>query len=210
MQMKRCVILCAAPRKDAGFFSRFIRESDYLICVDGGMTYAQQIDRTPDLLVGDFDSMPYQTFSGFEVIRHPPEKDDTDAMLAVKEGLRRGYRDFLFLAATGGRLDHTIANLMLLDYLNAHNAQGTIQDENNTLLFLRNASLSLPGEAGGKFSVFAWGGDAENISIKNAAYPVERFVMHPGYPSGVSNEFLNGPAEISVDSGALLICISKD
>lgn len=210
MQMKRCVILSAAPVEDYAFLAGEIGAEDYLICADAGMLHAQKISRKPDLSVGDFDSMPYSDFKDIEIIRHPPEKDDTDTLLAVREGLRRGFRDFLLLAATGGRLDHSFANLMTLDYINRNGARGIIRDEKNTVLFLRNSCVSLQPKQGCKFSVFPWGGEAKGVTIKNAAYPLENFTLRSDYPLGVSNEFLAQPAEISVKDGALLLCISRD
>lgn len=210
MQVRRCVILCAAPVEDYAFLSGAIGAEDYLICADAGMLHAQKISRRPDLLVGDFDSMPYSNFKETEIIRHPPEKDDTDTLLAVREGLRRGFRDFLLLAATGGRLDHGFANFMLLDYIDRSGARGIIRDEKNTMLFVRNSCALLQPERGCKFSVFPWGGEAKGVSIKNAAYTLENFTMSCDYPLGVSNEFVEQPAEISVRDGALLLCVSKD
>lgn len=207
--MSRCVVLCAAPVCDYAWLERELLPDDYLICADGGMKHARKIGRIPQLWVGDFDSAPFEE-SSVETLRHPPEKDDTDAMLAVQEGIRRGYRDFLLLAATGGRLDHTIANLMLLDYLKTQGLSGTVKDERNILFLIREESIVLPRLDGWKFSVFPWGGDAEGIFIRNAVYNVEDFSMRCSYPSGVSNEFADGAAKIGVQKGALLICLSRD
>ena len=207
--MSRCVVLCAAPVSNDACLAQEILPDDYLICVDGGMKHAQRIGCKPQLWVGDFDSAPFEQ-KGIETLRHPPEKDDTDTMLAVMEGIQRGFREFLLLAATGGRMDHTIANLMVLDYLKTQGLSGTIKDEKNTLFMIRNEAVTLLRKSGWKFSVFPWGGDAEGIFIRNAVYNVENFVMHCSYPSGVSNEFADGPAEIGVAKGTLLICLSRD
>ena len=209
IKVSRCVILCAAPVNDYSFLAKEILPSDYLICADGGMKHAREIGREPQLWVGDFDSIPFES-SAVETLRHPPEKDDTDTMLAVKEGISRGYRDFVLLAATGGRLDHTIANLMILDYLKKQGLHGVIKDEKNSLLIIHNETISLSRMDGWKFSVFPWGGDATGITIRHAVYNVENFTMQCSYPSGVSNEFAQGPAEIGAAQGTLLICLSKD
>lgn len=208
--MNRCVIFSAGPVSSCEYLADMITDEDFLICADGGMRHAKAINRVPQLIVGDFDSGKELLFDGVEVIRHSVRKDDTDTMLAVQEGLKRGYRSFLLFGALGGRLDHTFANIMLLEYLKKHGAQGKICEEKNTLMLISNEKIRLEKVPGCKFSVFPWGGSAHGISIQNAEYPVSGFEMQTMNPSGVSNEFTQGDAVVSVEDGMLLICISKD
>ena len=104
--MKTCVIFCA------GGFSALaepVNEADLVIAADGGLRHTEQCGVQPTLILGDFDSLGY-TPDRAEVF--PVEKDDTDSMLAIKEGLGRGFRRFvLYGALDGARLDHTVANL---------------------------------------------------------------------------------------------------
>jgi thiamine pyrophosphokinase len=89
---------------------------DYVIAADAGYNTLKRLGITADLLVGDFDSLGFRPEHP-NIVEHPPEKDDTDMMLAVKEGLRRGSRTFVILGGLGGRLDHTVANIQTLAFL---------------------------------------------------------------------------------------------
>ena len=102
--------LCLAPGRPA-----------FVIAADQGLRYLEEAGITPDLIVGDFDSLGIVP-QGANVVRHPVEKDDTDMMLAVKTGLARGYRTFVLYGGLGGRLDHTYANFQTLTYLARHGA----------------------------------------------------------------------------------------
>lgn len=108
-KMATCYIYGAMP---CGSTEK-LEEGDLLIAADGGYAYLQ--GQKPDLVVGDFDSLGYVP-EGEQIIRHPVQKDDTDMLLAVREGLKRGYRKFVLYGGIGGRLDHTIANLQVLAF----------------------------------------------------------------------------------------------
>ncbi|MEG1774722.1 MAG: thiamine diphosphokinase, partial [Oscillospiraceae bacterium] len=109
--MARCVIVCAGERGALEFSSR---PDDFVICCDEGLNAAKEIGLRPDLLLGDFDSIQTPLPQDILTMRFPVEKDDTDSMLAVREGLRRGCTEFVLLFSLGGRLDHTLANIQAL------------------------------------------------------------------------------------------------
>ena len=109
----RCVIIGSAPVDEAErrFIGTQVSPEDFLVCADGGYETARRLGLKPDLLIGDLDSCTEDFPPDIEAVRLPVHKDDTDMMYSLKECLGRGYRDFLLLGATGGRLDHTVANL---------------------------------------------------------------------------------------------------
>ena len=125
--------------------------------------------------------------------------------LAYYEGVRLGYSEFVMLGATGGRLDHTYANISLLLYAKDRGHNVTLMDERGIILCLKNEALTLSGNEGDTLSVFAIGGEAHGVTIKGAKYEVEGVTLSPAFPLGVSNEFTKVAAHISVKSGALLI-----
>ena len=125
--------------------------------------------------------------------------------LAYREGVRLGYTDFVMLGATGGRLDHTYANLSLILYAREEGHTVTAIDEGHTILCIKNEKTELFGNMGDTFSVFAIGGEARGVTIKNAKYNVENATLSPSFPLGVSNELSGEAAEISVTDGALLV-----
>ena len=191
----------------AGDFYGQITKSadDIIIAADGGYDSLIRHGYTPDLFVGDFDSTSYEIPRSIKSVRHPKEKDETDMFLAYKEGVDLGFCDFVMLGATGGRLDHTYANLSLLLYAKERGHNVTVMDENGIVICLKNESISLAGKPGATFSVFAIGAEARGVSIKDAKYEVENATLSPAFPLGVSNEFISHSAKISVDDGALLV-----
>ena len=199
-----CVIFCA------GEFDRLLRpleKGDIVIAADGGLKHTQSLGIKPDIILGDFDSLGYVP-QGSE--KYPVEKDDTDAMLAAKRGLSLGCREFLFYGSLDGpRLDHTVANFQTLSYLTEHGAKGTLIGLRQQVTLLKNGTLTFPKEAAGNISVFAFGGEAEGVSIRGLYYGLEKGTLTPAFPLGVSNHFIGEEAEVSVEKGRLLIVWDK-
>ena len=188
------------------FHGQIIRdETDTIIAADGGYDNLTRHGYVPDVLIGDFDSIESNMPVGIRTVRHPKEKDETDMFLAYAEGVRLGYSEFVMLGATGGRLDHTYANISLLLYAKERGHNVTVMDASGIILCLKNEAISLAGNPGATLSVFAIGGEARGVSIKNARYETESATLSPAFPLGVSNEFLDEPARISVEDGALLV-----
>ena len=213
--MKKCVIIGAGECNTALLRKRLkLKEGDFCIAADGGLQYLSAIDETPDLLIGDMDSLGMVEPNGkFNVRRLPVEKDDTDLLAAIKEGLELGYRKFELYGGLGGRLDHTIANIQCLLYLLNRGANGILVGDDMMLRVIRNEAISLPAEhykAGRKISVFAFGGDAFGVTEKGLKYSVDNVAIRQEFPIGVSNEFIGEDAEVAVTNGMLLICIEME
>ena len=191
----------------AGDFNENIElyEDDLLIAVDGGFDALMKAGYVPDVLVGDLDSVKMQIPESVKVIKYNKEKDETDMFLAYRIGARCEYTDFVILGGTGGRLDHTYANLSILLYAKDRGHNITMIDEKSMIICIKNESVRLTGNLGAYLSVFAIGGNASGVSIKGAKYEVENVDLSPAFPLGVSNEFTNTEALISVEEGALLI-----
>ena len=178
--------------------------SDYVIAADGGWRWCRSAGLTPDLLLGDFDSLG-EVPAFDHILRVPVEKDDTDTMLAIKYGLKEGYRTFHLYGGTGGRPDHTLANLQALGFLAQAGATGYLYGKSYLFTALRNGSLTLPARKEGIFSLFCLGQEAQGVSIHGAQYPLDRVPVSPFFPIGVSNHFQGNPVTIQVEMGCLLI-----
>lgn len=182
-----------------------IEDDDIIIAADGGYDNLARRGITPDILIGDFDSIKSEIPDGLRTIRYPVEKDETDMFLSYEAGVKLGYSEFVMLGATGGRLDHTYANISLLLYAKEHEHNITIMNESGIILCLKDEALSLAGNKGAKLSVFALGGIARGVTILGTKYEIEEARLTPDFPLGVSNEFTDVPARISVEDGALLV-----
>lgn len=177
---------------------------DLVIAADAGYQNCLAAGLTPDIIVGDFDSMPAPT--GAQVVTLPVEKDDTDSLHAMRMGLARGYRDFVLYGGTGGsRADHTIANLQCLLFLVSHGARGRMYGDRVVYRVIHNESLSFPASCRGTLSLFCLDGQAKGVSLRGLKYPLDRYTVTSDFPIGVSNSFTGTEAEIQVEDGTLLI-----
>lgn len=201
-----CVIFGAgetfAPRKKFG-------KSDLIIAADGGYTTLTALGIEPNVIIGDFDSCPPPTDVAAHVVKLNRDKDDTDMLAAVKLGLRRGYKMFVLYGGTGGRLDHTVANISVLAYLNAYSARGFLVDRESIATVITDDKITLPKTARGTVSVFAYGGTASGVTLENLSYTLDNAELNPQFPIGVSNAIAAPNAKISVKHGSLLIFFAR-
>lgn len=196
-----------------------VTEEDYIIAVDGGLSYCGILNVEPDVIIGDFDSMSEGELQALEVLRQeipdriitlPCEKDDTDMLAALKHGLGLGYKDFRIYGGTGGRFDHTLANIQCLLYLKNNEASGYLVDGTGMMFVLQNEAVHLNKNLEGVLSLFSLGKEAKGVTISNMKYPVENFTMTNDYPVGISNEFVGEEAVISVEEGELVCMIQYE
>lgn len=180
-------------------------EDDFIICADGGYAYRTLFGRDPDLVVGDFDSLGSIPETENKIIA-PREKDETDMQLAIDEGLKRGFREFVILGALGGdRFEHSVANIQLLSYICSVGGKATLIHGGKYFTAFRNSSITLPDTYKGFISVFSLRDESKGVTIKNLAYEVEDYTMKSTCPIGISNEFIGKESTISVADGTLLV-----
>lgn len=202
--MRRCVIIGGA---DIGRYDRIrasLRSDDYYICCDSGLKHREGLGIAPDLIVGDFDSHADPHLST-ETIVLPCEKDDTDTVFAVKEALSRGFRSFLLIGVTGGRLDHTLGNVSILLMLHARGIPAVALDDYSEMQIISDKPVSVEDRYA-FFSLLNISGLARGVTIQNAKYPLLNAEITCEYQYGISNEVLPGQvAEVSVQEGKLLL-----
>ena len=202
--MKSCVIFCAG-----GFdgLAEPIEKEDYILAADGGLAYVEHLGLTPDLVLGDFDSLGYVPE---KAEKFPVEKDDTDAMLAVRRGLELGFRRFLLYGSLDGeRLDHTVANFQTLQFLADRGATGYLVGTRYIATVVKNAAVRFPESAQGVLSAFCMGADATGVTLTGLKYSVENSTLTAGFPLGVSNHFIGQKASVSVKNGSLLLLYDR-
>ncbi|MBE6749612.1 MAG: thiamine diphosphokinase [Ruminococcaceae bacterium] len=179
-------------------------DSDLVIAADKGYEALQKLNIEPDIIIGDFDSLDY-TPKGENVIALPIKKDDTDTLFAVKTGLEKGYRHFYLYGGTGGRFDHTLANLQTLCFIAEKGGIGFLCGKDFTATAIKNTSLGFSSAAKGNISVFSATTVCEGVNIKGLLYETQNAELSNSFPLGVSNEFLSQEAEISATNGTLII-----
>lgn len=230
--MPTCYIVGAGDFTPRGFAPV---PGDLVLAADGGYRALYSLGYTPDLLLGDFDSLGDLPLPpDLPVLRFPARKDDTDTGLALRHGLDRGFRDFALYGCAGGRVDHLLANLQSMARVSRLGATirlaapeydawaltGPAPDASAPDASAPHASgpaphapdgpaatLTLPDRPGGTLvSVFCHGDRAEGVTLTGLSYPLDGADLTGDFPLGVSNRRLEGqPATVSVRRGTLLI-----
>ena len=185
-----------------------LEKADVLIAADGGFDAALKIGAVPEWVIGDFDSSSHIP-AGRNVVVLPREKDDTDMMAAVKKGLALSCRTFYLYGGTGGRIDHTFANIQTLDFLAQNGARGYMIDKENVFCVVRNGELVLPAAKSGYVSVFCLSDSAAGVTVEGLKYSLTDAVLTRHFPLGVSNEFIAKTARIAVRNGTLLVVFPR-
>lgn len=201
---KRCVIIGNASINNYNFLLKEIKEDDFLIYCDGGLKHLEKLNILPNLIVGDFDSFNNPNLD-IETIVLPREKDDTDTMFAVKEGIKRGYKDFLLLGVIGERLDHSLANVSILLYLESLNLKAKIIDDYSEILLVSKNRELITNDFS-YFSLINLLNNAKGVDVINAKYPLIDATLSTTYQYSISNEVLpNKVSEVSLKEGSLLL-----
>jgi thiamine pyrophosphokinase len=183
-----------------------------IIAADAGAASLDRLGRTPDRLVGDLDSISDELLerlvaAGVAIDRYPADKDASDTELALEAAIAAGAAEIVLLGATGGpRLDHELANLLLL----ADPALGTrdvrIVHGSSTVRVLRDGGrMTLEGAAGDLVTLLPVGGDATGVRIDGVRWPLAGATLHLGRSRGLSNEVVEPPASVSLERGTLLV-----
>lgn len=204
MNKKRCVIVGGAKINDYEAIKKYIHAEDYMIYCDCGLLHENAIAQSADLIVGDFDSYDNPK-RNTETIVLPHEKDDTDTMFAVKEGVKRGFEEFLLVGVVGGTFDHTFANISILLYLNALNKKAMIADDYSEMEVISD-SKSFIDDGFEYFSVLSLDPVANDVSIKNAKYTLDNGKIEMKYQYAVRNEPVKGKiASVETQKSKLLV-----
>jgi len=206
----RAVVFVNGDIANYAALARWLREDDYLIAADGGARHMEILGLSPAVIVGDLDSIDSALLlrmqeEGADVEQHPAAKDATDLELAIARAVRDGATEILLLGAVGGRLDQTIANLLILAQKNWA-VPLTIAEGDQLARVLRGRqSVSLSGPTGGYVSAVALSEEVTGVTYRGLEYPLENATLRLGSTRGVSNTMVSSPAQVSIESGILLV-----
>ncbi|HIS52821.1 MAG TPA: thiamine diphosphokinase [Candidatus Onthomonas avicola] len=191
------------------YLKRQLRPNDFLICADGGRNLAERSGLRPDWYVGDNDSGGRPDRLPSTLL--PPEKDVTDLEMAVHQALALGYREMLLAACTGGRADHHLANLGLLEEISRLGAQGTLVDPYNEIRFLTPGHYRVENVPFYRYlSLIPLDEEIAGVTLSGVKYELQNAVLRRGSTLSVSNEILDGHcAEISISTGRVYLIRSN-
>lgn len=185
--------------------------ADYIIAADGGQNRAREFGLQPDCVIGDFDSTTLDEDFDCIYITYPAEKDLTDTEAALTHALEKGCRNIILLGGMGGRLDHTMGNIGLLDKYYSSFDHMEFIDGKNRMELLKDSERTLKRDARYKyFGLVSLNAEASGIDIRGAKYELTGAALERASTLGVSNEFKEDTVEICVQEGILLIVRSAD
>ena len=196
--------------QDYSALARWLRPGDHLIGADGGTRHMLALGLMPDAVVGDLDSLEPETVAkliaqGVDVERYPIAKDQTDLELAIERGLRAGASEILLLGAVGGRLDQTLANLLILAQRNWPVPLRLAEGSQLAQVLRSGETLMLHAAPGSTVSAIPLSAIVTGITYTGLEYPLQDATLSIGSTRGVSNFVASSPATITIDEGVLLV-----
>ncbi len=189
--------------------------ADLVVAADGGALHCLRLGVKPELVIGDLDSLDdgsQQTLEGggTEFIVHPPNKDQTDLELALLAAVARDADKITVLGAMGGRLDMTVANVLLLALPELSEARVELWHGDQTAWLIRPPGGTLRGETGDMVSLIPLVGDAQGVTTQGLRFVLEDQTLEFGPARGVSNEIVGPSSRIELHAGALLVVLTPD
>lgn len=210
---RRAILVGGGPLHEGLLRTTLTAGYDLLVAVDGGGQPLVDLGYQPHVLVGDFDSLPpvYRASlvaKGVKLLAYPREKDWTDLEIGLDYLRTKDYGEIWVFGALGGRLDHTLANLALL-YKGRQLGKELvlIGDGQAVTLLTAEEKIRIFPFPRGHFSLLPYPVTATGVRIRNAKYPLDQATLELGSTRGVHNEFLAGPAEVSLDTGSVLVIV---
>jgi len=189
---------------------QILQAGDTLIAADGGLRLLRALGLTPDVRIGDLDSLPEGSLPllqnlPVQVVRHPPEKNETDLELALQWAVERGFRSVRIVAALGGRVDHTLANLFLLTAPDLGECDVRI-DDGIQEIFVISDTHRIQGLPGDLVSLLPLRDDAHGVTTENLYYPLHGETLKAHQTRGISNVMTGNEAHVSL-TGGMLLCV---
>ncbi len=204
----RAVVITNGYVQDHDFYRAIVAPSDFIVCANGGARLAMALGLRPQVVIGDLDSIDdsLQTKlqeEGCHLIVHPSRKDETDTELAIKYALTQGAQEIVILAALGGRLDHALANVLLLAMPDLEGVKASIVDERQEVVMVRE-ELTIEGQVGDLVSLLPLTGDVTGIYTEGLEYALRDGSLRLGLARGISNVMTAPKAKVRVGHNLLL------
>jgi thiamine pyrophosphokinase len=207
----RAIIIASGQPSEAGDWRRWVGDADLIIGADGGAAQALARGLIPHCIIGDMDSLLGEDRArlaahGSRFVEHPRAKDETDLELALTYAAEQGAREIVILGALGGRLDHTLSNVLLLALpALAGTAVRIVDGDHEALLVRSGGAATLAGKPGDLVSLLPLGGDVHGVTTAGLAWTLHADTLRFGFSRGVSNEMTAPVARIEIEAGCLLV-----
>lgn len=208
------VIIGSGSPVDRDVFEFENINAEYIICADGGLEKAEMLNITPSIIIGDLDSVSKLVLEkyrneGIETVRYPREKNYTDMELAIEHAVEKGYTDIVLIGAAGSRLDHTLANILLIEKYFKKGINIRLIDNNNRVQIVKN-NMEIKNKRGFYVSIVPLTETIEGLTLRGFKYPLHHVKVERGSTLCVSNEISEDIGIIEMKKGSALVFISRD
>jgi len=213
--MTRAIIFANGRMQDPPIILSHRQPSDLIIAADGGTHHCKSLGITPDVIIGDLDSLDpnevtaYQQ-AGVEIHQYPIRKDETDLELVLQYTLKQGVSELYIIGALGERWDMTVANILLMAHTMFSGLKIRMLDGSQELVLLRgDDQIDLLGQPGYQLSLIPLAGDAHGVTTHGLEYSLNDESLYFASTRGVSNVFLHDHAQVIVRKGILLCILNR-
>lgn len=218
--MNRVLIVTGGTVNDE-FLTELIFKTEFtsIIAVDGGLKVLYRNNLKPDAIVGDFDTIEPEILSKYkyspttEVVSLNPEKDYTDTQSALEYALKSKPDEIFIIGGIGSRIDHSLANIAILEVAMEANVRAFIVNENNKIrMICGNVMIDKKDLYGPYISLLPFGGEAKGVTLKGFKYNLDNFdfVTSKVASLGISNEMVEDKAFINIQNGRMLLIEARD
>ncbi|GAB4117922.1 MAG: thiamine diphosphokinase [Candidatus Caldatribacteriota bacterium] len=196
-------------KKNKEGYKKIIKEEKVrYIAADGGAQLLEELGHTPEVIIGDLDSLTegqleYFQKKGVEIIRYPREKDETDGELALQYCKEKGWKEIIIIGFEGGRLDQQLANIFLLEYAHKNGLKALLREPDLEMGLIEKRKIFLH-KKGAMLSLLPLDQIVKGVEIFGCRYPLNSEDLFRGKSRGISNIIKQERAIITIQSGLLL------
>ena len=210
----KMIVMAGGTLLDPSTFKPMVSRADRVVCADGGARHLAAMGIAPHVVMGDLDSIKPShqrdlEAAGVLFIRHPVDKDYTDTELAARWAVDNGATHITFLGTTGTRMDHTLANIFLMEKIATLGVTCTMVDDHNEMHLVQD-QITFKRRPNTYVSILPVSRKVCGITLTGLVFPLSNATIFRGDSTGISNQFTAPTATIRITSGLLLVTISKD
>lgn len=211
----RAIIVAGSPQTQPALCVQPTAD-DLLIAVDFGGSHCLHWGWQPDMVIGDLDSLPAADEAvlrarGCRFITVPARKDETDLELALDFAVQAAVGEIIILGAWGGRVDMSLANVLLLTRPGLAGLPVRLVEGQQTICLVQPGHpVCVEGQPGDLLSLIPVGGDAVGVTVEDVGWPLHGDSLPLGIARGVSNVLTGSSARVAVGGGRLLVVHTAD
>ncbi len=198
---------------DKEFYMQVISNCELIIAADGAANSLKKLEITPDIIIGDMDSIEEKVFSYYKnknvsMLKYPVKKDKTDTELAIDEMADKGYKDVLMMGFAGGRIDHMLGNIGMCSYAASVGVNLKLTDEKTVIFLAIKGRTVIEAAKKSTISFISYGGPAKIKKLTGFEYSLENYCLLPGSTRCISNAAQQRDPVIELECGSVLVIIS--